>query len=67
MSLALAVSLSAGGLPVLHPVTLELPPVRPNVLLGSTGAGKTTLLRLMAGLAGRAPGASWPKGATSRG
>lgn len=51
MSLALdAVSLSAGGQPVLHPVTLELPAGLPNVLLGPTGAGKTTLLRLMAGL-----------------
>jgi glycerol transport system ATP-binding protein len=45
-----AVSLSAGSEPVLHPVTLELPPGLPNVLLGPTGAGKTTLLRLMAGL-----------------
>ena len=51
MSLALdAVSLAAGGEQVLHPVTLELPPGLPNVLLGPTGAGKTTLLRLMAGL-----------------
>jgi glycerol transport system ATP-binding protein len=51
VSLALdAVSLSAGSEPVLHPVTLELPPGLPNVLLGPTGAGKTTLLRLMAGL-----------------
>jgi glycerol transport system ATP-binding protein len=51
MSLALdAVSLSAGGLPVLHPVTLDFPAGLPNALLGPTGAGKTTLLRLMAGL-----------------
>ncbi len=51
MSLALdAVSLSAGGQPVLHPVTLDFPAGLPNALLGPTGAGKTTLLRLMAGL-----------------
>ncbi|GAA0573256.1 ABC transporter ATP-binding protein [Craurococcus roseus] len=51
MSLALdSVALSADGRAVLHPVTLELPPGLPNVLLGPTGAGKTTLLRLMAGL-----------------
>jgi len=42
--------LSAGGQVVLHPVTLDLPPGLPNVLLGPTGAGKTTLLRLLAGL-----------------
>ncbi|RAI55138.1 ABC transporter ATP-binding protein [Roseicella frigidaeris] len=42
--------LSAGGRPVLHPVSLELPAGTPNVLLGPTGAGKTTLLRLLAGL-----------------
>ncbi|MXP64748.1 ABC transporter ATP-binding protein [Roseomonas sp. M0104] len=51
MSLALrGVGLSAGGRAVLHPVTLDLAPGQPNVLLGPTGAGKTTLLRLMAGL-----------------
>ncbi|MBL6457248.1 ABC transporter ATP-binding protein [Belnapia sp. T6] len=43
-------ALSAGGQAVLHPVTLELQPGLPNVLLGPTGAGKTTLLRLLAGL-----------------
>ena len=51
MSLALRdLGLSAGGQVLLHPVTLELDPGLPNVLLGPTGAGKTTLLRLMAGL-----------------
>ena len=51
MSVALeGVSLSAGGRPVLHPLTLELPSGLPNVLLGPTGSGKTTLLRLLAGL-----------------
>ena len=43
-------ALSSGGEAVLHPVTLELQPGLPNVLLGPTGAGKTTLLRLLAGL-----------------
>ncbi|MBL6078383.1 ABC transporter ATP-binding protein [Belnapia sp. T18] len=43
-------ALSSGGEAVLHPVTLELRPGLPNVLLGPTGAGKTTLLRLLAGL-----------------
>jgi glycerol transport system ATP-binding protein len=43
-------ALSVAGQAVLHPVTLELPPGLPNVLLGPTGAGKTTLLRLLAGL-----------------
>ncbi|MFZ4409631.1 MAG: ATP-binding cassette domain-containing protein, partial [Paracraurococcus sp.] len=42
--------LTVAGQPVLHPVTLDLPPGLPNVLLGPTGAGKTTLLRLLAGL-----------------
>ena len=51
MSVALdGVSFSAGGQALLYPVTLELPPGLPNVLLGPTGAGKTTLLRLLAGL-----------------
>ncbi|WP_192912417.1 ABC transporter ATP-binding protein [Paracraurococcus ruber] len=51
MSLRLdGLGLSAGGQAVLHPVTVELPPGLPNVLLGPTGAGKTTLLRLLAGL-----------------
>jgi glycerol transport system ATP-binding protein len=43
-------ALSSGGEAVLHPVTLELQPGLPHVLLGPTGAGKTTLLRLLAGL-----------------
>lgn len=43
-------ALSSGGEPVLHPVSLDLAPGLPNVLLGPTGAGKTTLLRLLAGL-----------------
>src|SRR4051812_18361568 len=51
MSVALeGLGLSAGGKPVLHPVSMELPAGLPNVLLGPTGAGKTTLLRLLAGL-----------------
>ncbi|WP_431270351.1 ABC transporter ATP-binding protein [Dankookia sp. P2] len=51
MSIALeGLGLSAAGQVVLHPVTLELGPGLPNVLLGPTGAGKTTLLRLLAGL-----------------
>ncbi|MDO9708827.1 ABC transporter ATP-binding protein [Paracraurococcus lichenis] len=51
MTVALeGIGLSAGGQPVLHPVTMALEPGLPNVLLGPTGAGKTTLLRLLAGL-----------------
>ncbi|KAA2213378.1 ABC transporter ATP-binding protein [Teichococcus oryzae] len=51
MSVALhGIAASANGGTTLHPVTLELHPGRPHVLLGPTGAGKTTLLRLLAGL-----------------
>jgi glycerol transport system ATP-binding protein len=51
MSVALeGLGLVVAGQAVLHPVTLDLPPGLPNVLLGPTGAGKTTLLRLLAGL-----------------
>jgi glycerol transport system ATP-binding protein len=44
------IALSAEGQPLLHPVTMDLSPDLPNVLLGPTNAGKTTLLRLLAGL-----------------
>jgi glycerol transport system ATP-binding protein len=51
MSVALeGLGLVVAGQAVLHPVTLDLPPGLPNVLLGPTGAGKTMLLRLLAGL-----------------
>ncbi|MCR0982587.1 ABC transporter ATP-binding protein [Roseomonas populi] len=51
MSVSLeGIGLTAGGQPLLHPVTMELSAARPHVLLGPTGAGKTTLLRLLAGL-----------------
>ena len=51
MSVALeGLGLVVAGQVVLHPITLDLPPGLPNVLLGPTGAGKTTLLRLLAGL-----------------
>jgi ATP-binding cassette subfamily C protein len=55
------------GHPVLHGVSLEVPPNRRMVLVGESGAGKTTLVKLVAGLlqptqgrveaAGRPPGA----------
>ena len=51
MSVALeGLGLVVAGQAVLHPVTLDLPPGLPNVLLGPTVAGKTSLMRLMAGL-----------------
>jgi putative hydroxymethylpyrimidine transport system ATP-binding protein len=42
--------LSLGGVPVLAPLSLEVPGGRWTALLGASGAGKSTLLRLAAGL-----------------
>ncbi len=39
-----------GGAPVLHGVTLAVPPASVVALLGPNGAGKTTLLRVASGL-----------------
>ena len=39
-----------GGAPVLHGVTLAVPPGSVVALLGPNGAGKTTLLRVASGL-----------------
>ena len=45
-----AVSRTAKGQEILHPITLTLEKGTMNVLLGPTLAGKTSLMRLMAGL-----------------
>ena len=44
------VSVPRGGRPVLHEVTLEVPPGRVTALLGPNGAGKSTLVLTVAGL-----------------
>jgi iron complex transport system ATP-binding protein len=45
-----SVSWSAGGVPILTDVSIELRPGMVTGLLGPNGSGKTTLLRLLAGL-----------------
>jgi branched-chain amino acid transport system ATP-binding protein len=44
------ISASRAGRPVLHDVTLEVPPDRITTLLGANGAGKSTLMLAVAGL-----------------
>ncbi|MBB4845783.1 iron complex transport system ATP-binding protein [Paucibacter oligotrophus] len=67
-------SASLQGQPVLHRLTLALPPGRWTAIVGPNGAGKSTLLRALAGLIpslgsiellGR-PLADWPRKARAR-
>jgi iron complex transport system ATP-binding protein len=47
---ALQTSVRFGGPPVLHEVSVMLPPGSMTVLLGPNGSGKSTLIRVMAGM-----------------
>lgn len=44
------VSVSAGQVPILHPISLSLEAGAPTVLIGPNGSGKTTLIRVAMGL-----------------
>jgi len=39
-----------GGRPVLHDVTLEIPPAKVTTIIGSNGCGKSTLVRVLSNL-----------------
>ena len=43
-------SVSRGGRPVVHEVSLEIPPKQVTTLLGANGAGKSTIVLAVAGL-----------------
>ncbi len=45
-----ALSVARGGHPVLHEVTMEIPPGQVTTLLGANGAGKSTLVLAVAGV-----------------
>jgi osmoprotectant transport system ATP-binding protein len=44
------VSRSFGGVPAVHPLTLQFPTGKTTVLVGPSGSGKSTLLRMVVGL-----------------
>jgi osmoprotectant transport system ATP-binding protein len=44
------VSRAFAGVPVVHPLTLEIPAGKTTVLVGPSGSGKSTVLRMLVGL-----------------
>jgi osmoprotectant transport system ATP-binding protein len=44
------VSRAFGGVPAVHPLTLQIPAGKTTVLVGPSGSGKSTLLRMVVGL-----------------
>ena len=54
-------SVALGGTPVLHGVSIDLPPGW-TAIIGPNGAGKSTLLRALAGLLPRQRGQVWLQG-----